>query len=128
MDTVPPARERRRLRSSDPLVALSLMLESARREGALEILVMADLSGCVVAGAGAAWACDELAAQAAIAHDPPANDTIPSRLEVMGRPGRIARIRIDGIEMLLASRGNDRPGSLSRAAAGARRILSTRRR
>jgi hypothetical protein len=54
--------ERRRRRSPDPLVALHYQLSQARREAALDTLVVADGSGVVVAGAGSWASCEELAA------------------------------------------------------------------
>ena len=54
--------DRRRRRSPDPLVALHYQLTQARRDAALDTLVVADGSGVVVAGAGSWAACEELAA------------------------------------------------------------------
>jgi hypothetical protein len=58
------ASDRRKKRSSDPLVALHYQLSLARAEGELETIVLADPSGVVVAGAGSWAACEELAAYA----------------------------------------------------------------
>lgn len=57
--------ERRRKRSSDPLVALHYQLSYARLDGAADTLVLADDSGVMVAGSGPWAACEELAAYAA---------------------------------------------------------------
>ena len=54
--------ERRHRRSPDPLVALHYQLSQARRDAALDTLVVADGSGVVVAGAGSWASCEELAA------------------------------------------------------------------
>lgn len=54
--------DRRRRRSPDPLVALHYQLSQARRDAALDTLVVADGSGVVVAGAGSWASCEELAA------------------------------------------------------------------
>ena len=48
-------RERRTHRSSDPLTALCRLLDAARKDERLEALAVADDSGCLVAGAGAAF-------------------------------------------------------------------------
>src|SRR5580765_6488017 len=56
------SQERRRRRSPDPLVALHYQLTQARRDAALDTLVVADGSGVVVAGAGSWASCEELAA------------------------------------------------------------------
>ena len=56
--------DRRRRRSSDPLVALHYQLSSARTRGDLDAIVVADPSGVVVAGAGSWPLCEELAAYA----------------------------------------------------------------
>src|ERR1700722_12760211 len=56
--------DRRRKRSVDPLVALHYKLAYARKNGALDAIVVADSSGVVVAGAGSWATCEELAAYA----------------------------------------------------------------
>jgi hypothetical protein len=61
--------ERRRRRSSDPLVALHYQLSSARTAGDLDAIVVADPSGVVVAGAGSWPVCEELAAYAPLLAD-----------------------------------------------------------
>ncbi len=121
--------DRRRNRSADALVALSRLFESARRRGGLETLVLADATGLTIAGAGAASVCDELAARAPLLAGPgPANDTIPSRLDVITRQTAVRRLRIDGIEVFLCAESEARVGEapLADAAAGAERILSRR--
>jgi hypothetical protein len=119
---IPPkaGAERRLTRTTDPLVALSRLFESARRAGSLEAVVLADEMGLAIAGAGAASLCDELAAHAAVlTAAAPANDTVPCRLDVVARAARIRRLRIDGIEVLLCAerRAGARPGGL-RALGG----------
>jgi hypothetical protein len=121
------ATERRRERSDDTLVALSRLLDAARRNGGLEALVLADDMGLAIAGAGLAADCDELAARAPrLATSPPANDTIPCRLDVVARTTRVRKLRIDGIEVLLCAEGctdeNERP--LGEAVSGCERILN----
>jgi hypothetical protein len=54
--------ERRLDERHDCLRGLSRWLESARRTFELDALALADSSGCLVVGAGAAHRCEELAA------------------------------------------------------------------
>jgi len=125
-----PAVERRRARSDDALVALSYLLDAARRSGGLDALVLADDMGLAIAGAGFAADVDELAARAPeLAKSAPANDTVPCRLDVMTRATGIRRLRIDGIEVLLCAEGEHSAADprLGEAAAGCERILRTRR-
>ncbi len=122
--------ERRVSRSSDPLTALSRLLDRARRETRIEAVAVADPSGLLVAGAGAAEACDELAAVAPLIArgSSPANDVVPNRLDVLSRRLEVRRVRIDGVEVLLSCQG-EREGrelALERAAAGCQRILGRR--
>ncbi|HVY47147.1 MAG TPA: hypothetical protein VHB21_14770, partial [Minicystis sp.] len=56
--------ERRRRRSHDPVTALHYQLAFTRSEAGLDAVVLVDESGCLVAGAGAWPACEELAAYA----------------------------------------------------------------
>ncbi|HVW27903.1 MAG TPA: hypothetical protein VHC69_21205 [Polyangiaceae bacterium] len=120
--------ERRRDRTDSPLVALSRCFESARRRAGLGALVLADVSGLVIAGAGPASMCDELAAVSAANWGRPANDTVPCRLEVLTRALDVRRLRIDGVEVLLCTEGEgDTETTLAEAMAGCQRILGRRR-
>jgi hypothetical protein len=122
--------DRRQDRTDSPLGALSRCFEASRRRAGLEALVLADVSGLVIAGAGPAALCDELAAVGAARHGRPANDTVPSRLDVLSRALEVRRLRIDGIEVLLcteASRAEESDQELSAAAAGCERILGRRK-
>jgi hypothetical protein len=124
-----PHPDRRRNRSDDPLTALLLFLEAARKGGQMEALALADDGGVLVAGAGCSQACETMAALAPFfAHGFAANDTIPTRLEVMATT-HIRRIRVDGIELLLCARerGKGVEASLGSLSEGIRRILSTDR-
>ena len=119
------AAERRVARSTDALVALSRLLDGSRRAGGLDAIVVADPTGCLVAGAGAFRVCEELAAQAPLA----ANDVVPTRLDVLSRRTDVRRLSIDGIEVLLCGHGadaGDRSTALEHAAAGCARILGSR--
>ena len=90
---------------------------------------MSDSSGVLVAGAGR-WAdCEELAALApTLSSDSPANDVVPTRLDVIFRRTEVRRLSIDGVEVLLsaAGGGEGRDIALSRAAEGCHRILTER--
>jgi len=119
--------ERRLARSLDPLVALSRLLDATRRDGPLAALAVADDTGCLVAGAGRSADCEELAALAPLldAGTWPANDTTPTRLEVLARSTEVRRLSVDGITVLICGQGSEpgRGAGLSRAAAGCERIL-----
>ena len=68
--------ERRRNRSQDALTALTRLLDATRQAEELTALAIADSSGCLVAGSGAARLCEELCAFAPLLVCPPSNDTI----------------------------------------------------
>ena len=122
------APERRCDRTDSPLIALARCFESARRRGGLGALVLADVSGLVIAGAGPSSMCDELAAVSAANWRRPANDTIPCRLDVLTRTLEVRHLRIDGIEVLLCTEGDgDADAPLAEAMAGCHRILGRRR-
>jgi hypothetical protein len=61
--------DRRLDERGDCLIGLARWLESSRRSLGVSALAVADPSGCLVAGAGAAQTCEELAAQAPLAAD-----------------------------------------------------------
>jgi hypothetical protein len=89
--------------------------------------VLVDDRGCLVAGAGAWSACEELAAYAPLL----ANRAVVVSSSVSARLSRLAdevfvwKLSIDGAEALLCSRGSATSGDakLARAAEGCRRIL-----
>jgi hypothetical protein len=112
----------------DPIGCLLEALERARYEGSMEALVLADGHGLVIAGAGAVWLCEELAAQAPFvaASTPPANDVLPNSLDALERT-RWVRIHVDGVELLMCGRGGNDERGLLAAARSARRLLSGRR-
>ena len=121
------AGDRRRRRSDDAIMALHYQLATARTEGALDALVLVDDRGCLVAGAGAWPACEELAAYAPLLAHPSAigNTTVSSRIEALSGEVEVQTLTIDGGEVVLCGRGGGavRRGSLERAAAGCMRIL-----
>jgi hypothetical protein len=117
--------ERRSIRSADPLVALTLMLDAARSAGKLSALAVSDSSGCLVAGSGAVRACEELAALAPLWAKKGVNDAAP----LEPPHAEVQRLRVDGVEVLLAASGDadGRSASLLLAAQGCRRILGQTR-
>jgi hypothetical protein len=120
--------ERRRKRSADPLVALHYQLAYARKNGALEAIVVADACGLVVAGAGSWATCEELAAYAPMLAQPdPRGELTPpvaSRVESLRGEVHVRTMMIDGQEVLLCARGGAaRDLCLASAAQGVARIL-----
>jgi len=120
--------ERRRNRSQDALTALTRLLDATRQAEELTALAIADSSGCLVAGSGAARLCEELCAFAPLLVCPPSNDTIPTRLDVIARKTLVRRVSVDGIEVLICGHGDDPGTALARASEGAARILGARQR
>jgi hypothetical protein len=115
-EMIDPKLERRLARSENTQVALTRLLEAARRSSQLEALALGDELGLLVAGAGAADLCDELAAVAPLA----ANDTMPPHSEVR-------RFAVDGFEMFVSGRGSELGSTLTGVAAGCVRILVEKR-
>jgi hypothetical protein len=122
MSTAAP--ERRRNRSTDPLVALHYQLSQTRQEGSLEAIVVADDWGVVVAGAGSWAVCEELAAYAPLLVQG-AGLRDPTRLAEMRDQIDVQPVAVDGQRVLLCARGGRRrSGALERAASGVARILT----
>jgi len=117
-----PELERRQSRSENTLVALTRLLEAARRSAELEAVAIGDDAGLLVAGAGAAELCDELAAIAPLGAA--ANDTVLSGFDVLSRRTEVRRLAVDGLEVLISGRGGDLGVALSRVADGCARILA----
>ena len=122
--------ERRRNRSSDALIALSHLLESARRRERLPALAIADASGLLVAGAGIFQDCEELAAQAPLLVSPAtAEEGVTRRLDAFQRHSQVRRVFVNDVEVLVCGQGDgagcDR--ALPDVVAGCQRILGTRR-
>jgi hypothetical protein len=125
-----PAREatieRRRHRTEDTLLALSRLLEAARQRNGLDALAVTDSTGLLLAGAGASRLCDELAAWAPVVARGAANDTVPTCLDVFEGRTRLQRLRVDGVEIVVASLGKaPAEDSLEAVSAGCRRILTS---
>jgi len=88
----------------------------------LEAVVIGDDAGLLVAGAGAAELCDELAALAPLGQAA-ANDTIPNRGQVWSRQCEVRRLAVDGSEVFISGRGGDLGLGLRQVAEGCSRIL-----
>jgi hypothetical protein len=125
---MPASQERRKNRSSDPLIALHYQLSHARSVASLETLVLADPSGVVVAGAGSWAACEELAAYAPLLAQSDISE-VP-RLDAMRSEVEIRQLQVCGQDVFLCARARDRKSSTNgdaamiRAAEGVSRILS----
>lgn len=119
--------ERRRKRSTDPLVALHYQLSHARSHGAVDTLVLADASGVMVAGSGAWAACEELAAYAPLLAESAASRE-PSRFTNLRAEVELRSLSVEGQSVLLCARSQKRGlylgEALDRAAEGVARILA----
>lgn len=129
--------DRRRRRSSDPLVALHYQLSSARTRGDLDAIVVADPSGVVVAGAGSWPVCEELAAYAPLLADgswASMSAQVSSRVEALRSEVDVRLVAIGDQEVLLCTRQKRRADAveaieastrdLNETAAGVSRILA----
>ena len=124
MTTAAP--ERRRNRSSDPLVALHYQLSQTRQEGSLDAIVVADDWGVVVAGAGSWALCEELAAYAPLLAQDVGSEGLrnPPRFTEMRDQVEVHAVAVEGQRVLLCARGGrGRSAALDRAASGVARIL-----
>ena len=121
------APDRRRRRSEDPITALHYQLAFTRALGSFDAVVLVDDSGCLVAGAGAWPACEELAAFAPLlAHRSMImNGALGSRIAELGAEVEVHTLDIDGCEAVLCGRGGGagKTASIAKAADGCRRIL-----
>ena len=124
--------ERRRRRSSDPLVALHYQLSSARSAGDLDAIVVADSSGVVVAGAGSWPVCEELAAYAPLLADgewASPSTQVSSRVEALRHEVDVRTVSIGDQDVLLCTRQKRRDPStdqwVDQAARGISRILQS---
>jgi hypothetical protein len=126
----PPCGDRRRQRSSDPLVALHYQLVHARCEGNVDAMVVADDSGVLVAGAGPWALCEELAAYAPLLAqgqwcEPGLGP--PGPMAELGTDVDVQPLETNGQTVLLCARGGwMRAMAMERAAQGVARILTSR--
>jgi hypothetical protein len=116
----PLATERRHGRSSDTFVSLCRLLDATRRERGLAAVAVADSSGCLVAGSGAAQLCEELAAISTL----PANDPRLDELGFRGSKPPVRQLLIDGFEVSISALGDAEDSDYLRLSDGCRRILS----
>lgn len=123
----PGGADRRRRRSDDPITALHYQLSHVRAESSLDAVVLVDDTGCLVAGAGAWPACEELAAYAPLLanRDAVGSAAVGSRIASLTPEVEVHTLSLGGAEAVLCGRGGDasRAASIARAAAGCRRIL-----
>ncbi len=124
--------DRRRRRSTDPLVALHYQLSTARAQSDLDAIVVADLSGVVVAGAGSWPVCEELAAYAPLLADgawASADDQVSSRLEALRGEVDVTPVAVGEQQVLLCTRQKRRSPTpshdLTETARGVSRILTS---
>jgi len=115
--------DRRRRRSPDPLVALHYQLTQARRDAALDTLVVADGSGVVVAGAGSWAACEELAAFAPLMFEGAMSSD--ERVSIRSVNVGIGRVLLDAkiVAGESAEAKSAREHAMKRAEQGITRIL-----
>lgn len=117
--------DRRRRRSSDPLVALHYQLSSTRARSDLDAIVVADPSGVVVAGAGSWPVCEELAAYAPLLVDGPwasMSSQVSSRVEALRPEVDVRTVSIGGQDVLLCARQRRRVEAIEAIEAGAREL------
>ncbi len=117
-----PQQDRRQARSDNTQVALTRLLEAARRSAELEALALGDELGLLMAGAGAAELCDELAAFAPL-FGCAANTELPRNVGALGRGTEVRRLAVDGCELFVCGRGQNLDAALAHALAGCARIL-----
>jgi hypothetical protein len=115
--------ERRQGRSTDTFVSLCRLLDATRRDSGLAAVAVADASGCLVAGSGAAQLCEELAAISTL----PANDPRLDELGFRGSKPPVRQLLIDGYEVSISALGDARDSDYSRLSDGCRRILTENR-
>lgn len=115
-----PEHDRRHGRSTDTFVSLCRLLDAARRKSGLRAVALADSSGCLVAGSGAAQLCEELAALTTI----PANDPRLDELGFRGEKPPVRQLLIDGYEVSLTALGGGDDTDYVRLSDGCRRILT----
>ncbi|MBX3201825.1 MAG: hypothetical protein KF850_40365 [Labilithrix sp.] len=117
--------DRRRRRSSDPLVALHYQLSCARARGDLDAIVVADPSGVVVAGAGSWPVCEELAAYAPLLADgdwAQMSTQVSSRVEALRHEVDVRAVAVGGQEVLLCTRQKRRVEAIEAVAASTRHL------
>jgi hypothetical protein len=95
--------DRRKQRSTDPLVALHYQLAQSKTQSAVEAIVVADSAGVVVAGAGSWILCEELAAYAPLfGHS---DESLPARVASLRAECEVREVTAGGQPMLLCAMG-----------------------
>ena len=124
-----PSEERRRHRTESALEALTRLVEASRRRSGVEAVTVSDPNGLLLAGAGAARLCEELAVWALVVARGADNDTIPTSLDSFESRTRSRRVSVDGIQIVVTFCGSraDEPAELDAVSAGCTRILGDRR-
>ena len=119
-----PFEERRARRSTHREIALSFQLEHVRDHGRLEALVLADDDGLMLATAGDAAGCRELAAIAPLMVRSILGMPMPPLLR--GAEIAVRTLRVHGTPLYLASVGGGvaRDALLSHSLHGVQRILA----
>jgi hypothetical protein len=112
--------ERRHGRSSDTFASLCRLLDATRRDSGLAAVALADATGCLVAGSGAARLCEELAAISTL----PANDPRLSELGFRGAKPAVRQLLVNGFEVSITAMGEAKDSDYLRLSDGCRRILS----
>lgn len=122
-----PSEERRKHRTEVALEALTRLVEASRRRARLDAVTVSDPTGLLLAGAGAARLCEELAAWAPGMVRSADNDTIPSSLDAFEGRTRLRRLSVDGIQIVVTFCGEraDEPAELDAVTAGCTRILGS---
>ena len=125
LSSTPVVTDRRKQRSSDPLVALHYQLAQSKSRSSVEALVLADTSGVVVAGAGSWVVCEELAAYAPLFAQDAAG--LPPRVATLRAECEVREMTAGGQPMLLCALGKTAARALATetASRGVVRILET---
>ena len=116
--------ERRQRRSRERETALRYQLEHTKDRGGLEVLVLVDRDGLLLAGAGEDALCEELGAVAPLMGRAPMGMKLPPLLR--GGEVAIRPLSLHGQELFLASVGGGvaRDALLHHSLSGVHRIMS----
>jgi hypothetical protein len=116
--------DRRTRRSTDRFLALRYQLEHTREKGGLEVLVLSDDDGLVIASSGDAAICAELGAIAPLVSKSVLGMPMPPLLR--GAELAIRPVAIYGQQLYLAAVGGNvaRDAHLTTSRQGVQRILT----
>ncbi len=126
---MPQKIERRKQRSTDPIIALHHQLAAVKTSAELDAVVLVDDTGCLVAGAGAWPVCEELAAFAPFLADGAAacSEYVATQTAILAPQTHVRPLSIDGMDVVLCAKGangRDVSSEMTRAATGCHRILA----